>query len=120
MIIKNCRICNSKPLQKLFSLGKMKFTGKFHKKNQFIPSGNINLVMCKKCKLIQLKDLHDVIMETGGPSGSITQAIVDAYIKGDEDSQLEQSDQKKINIQLLKKDEKILPETEKIIKEAEF
>ena len=68
----------------------------------------------------QLKDLHDVIMETGGPSGSITQAIVDAYIKGDEDSQLEQSDQKKINIQLLKKDEKILPETEKIIKEAEF
>ena len=56
MIIKKCRVCNSKSLQKLFSLGKMKFTGKFPKKNQFTPSGNVNLVMCKKCRLVQLND----------------------------------------------------------------
>ena len=56
MIIKNCRICKSKSLQELFSLGRMKFTGKFPSKKQFIPSGDINLVMCKKCKLVQLRD----------------------------------------------------------------
>jgi len=56
MIIKNCRICKSKSLQELFSLGRMKFTGKFPSKKQFIPSGDVNLVMCKKCKLVQLRD----------------------------------------------------------------
>ena len=56
MKIKKCRVCNSRSLQQLFSLGKMKFTGKFPKKNQFIPSGDVNLVMCNKCRLVQLKD----------------------------------------------------------------
>ena len=56
MKIKKCRVCNSRLLQQLFSLGKMKFTGKFPKKNQFIPSGDVNLVMCNKCRLVQLKD----------------------------------------------------------------
>ena len=56
MKIKKCRVCNSNSLLQVFSLGKMKFTGKFPKKNQHTPSGDINLVMCKKCKLIQLKD----------------------------------------------------------------
>ena len=56
MKIKQCRICNSKSLRNLFSLGNMKFTGKFPKKNQFIPSGDVDLIMCNKCKLVQLKD----------------------------------------------------------------
>lgn len=56
MKIKQCRICNSKSLRNLFSLGKMKFTGKFPKKNQRIPSGDVHLVMCIKCSLVQLKD----------------------------------------------------------------
>ena len=56
MKIKQCRICNSKSLRNLFSLGKMKFTGKFPKKNQRIPSGDVHLVMCNKCSLVQLKD----------------------------------------------------------------
>ena len=56
MKIKKCRICNSKSLRSLFSLGKMKFTGKFPKKNQSIPSGDVDLVLCDKCKLVQLKD----------------------------------------------------------------
>ena len=60
MIIKNCRACNSKSLQKLFNLGKMKFTGKFPKKKQYIPSGDINLVMCNKCRLVQLRDNFDL------------------------------------------------------------
>ncbi len=56
MKIKQCRICNSKSLRNLFSLGKMKFTGKFPKKNQQIPSGDVDLVICRKCSLVQLKD----------------------------------------------------------------
>ena len=56
MKIKQCRICNSKSLRNLFSLGKMKFTGKFPKKNQRIPSGDVHLVICNKCSLVQLKD----------------------------------------------------------------
>jgi len=56
MKIKQCRICNSKSLRNLFSLGKMKFTGKFLKKNQRIPSGDVQLIMCIKCYLVQLKD----------------------------------------------------------------
>ena len=56
MKIKNCRICNSRKLKKLFSLGNMKFTGKFPKKNQFIPSGDVELIICNRCKLVQLRD----------------------------------------------------------------
>ena len=56
MKINQCRICNSKSLRNLFSLGKMKFTGKFPKKNQRIPSGDVDLVICRKCSLDQLKD----------------------------------------------------------------
>ncbi len=55
MKIKKCRICGSKRLQKLFSLGKLSFTGKFSssiKKN--IKKDFINLVMCNTCSLVQL------------------------------------------------------------------
>ena len=55
MKIKNCRICKSLSFEKLFSLGTMSFTGKFAKtKNSKIPKAHLNLVMCKKCKLVQL------------------------------------------------------------------
>ena len=57
MIIKSCRNCKSKKLTKLFSMGKMSFTGKFssnYKTN--IPKANLTLVMCKKCFLVQLKE----------------------------------------------------------------
>ena len=55
MKIKYCRSCNGKNLELLFSLGKMCFTGKFsssYKNN--IPSDILTLVICKKCKLVQL------------------------------------------------------------------
>jgi hypothetical protein len=55
MKIKNCRICNSQTFEDLFTLGKLAFTGKFAKQNNFrIPNAPLNLVMCKKCKLVQL------------------------------------------------------------------
>lgn len=55
MKINSCRNCRQKKLTKLFSLGKLSFTGKFS--NTFtknIPKAEIALVMCKKCKLVQL------------------------------------------------------------------
>ena len=55
MKIKKCRICNSKFFFDLFSLGKLSFTGKFpvNLKDK-IPKDFISLIMCKKCKLVQL------------------------------------------------------------------
>ena len=55
MKIKTCRNCKSNKFLNLFSLGKMSFTGKFSKSfSNNIPKAYINLVMCKKCKLVQL------------------------------------------------------------------
>lgn len=55
MKINNCRSCNSILPKKIFSLGKMFYTGMFPlKSSDKIPSGNLSLVMCKKCKLLQL------------------------------------------------------------------
>ncbi len=54
MKIKNCRICKSSKLIKLFSLGKMSFTGKFPTKDQQIEKKPILLVMCSNCELVQL------------------------------------------------------------------
>lgn len=56
MKIKFCRNCKSANLRKLFSLGRLKFTGKFLPKNKFIPSGVLELIICKNCKLVQLRD----------------------------------------------------------------
>jgi len=55
MKIKLCRNCKNNKFFNLFSLGKICFTGKFSK-NYFnnIPSAYLNLLMCKKCKLVQL------------------------------------------------------------------
>ena len=55
MKIKICRNCKNNKYHNLFSLGKMSFTGKFSK-NYFnnIPRAYLNLLMCKKCKLVQL------------------------------------------------------------------
>ncbi len=55
MKIKKCRICKSKNFFDLFSLGKLSFTGKFPENlKDKIPQDFINLIMCKKCKLVQL------------------------------------------------------------------
>jgi len=58
MKVKNCRNCKSFNLLNLFSLGKISFTGKFAKNKKInIKKTPLDLIMCKKCKLVQLK--HD-------------------------------------------------------------
>ena len=55
MKINKCRICSSKKFSKLFSLGKQSFTGKFpNSLNHKIAKDYINLILCNKCKLVQL------------------------------------------------------------------
>ena len=55
MKINKCRICSSKKFSKLFSLGKQSFTGKFpNTRHHKIAKDYINLIICNKCKLVQL------------------------------------------------------------------
>ena len=57
MKINKCRICKSTSLTKIFNLGKLFYTGIFPKhKNTRVPSGNLSLIHCSKCKLLQLED----------------------------------------------------------------
>ena len=55
MNILKCRNCQSKLFKSLFSLGNLSFTGKFpsHEKD-IVPKAEIKIVICKKCKLVQL------------------------------------------------------------------
>ena len=53
-MIKYCRSCKSSDLRKIFSLGNLFYTGKFLRKNQKIPKGKLELIICNKCKLTQL------------------------------------------------------------------
>ena len=60
MKISNCRICKSKSFKRLFSLGKLSFTGKFAKSiTKKIPKDELTLVICNKCKLVQLNKNFD-------------------------------------------------------------
>jgi hypothetical protein len=55
-----CRSCKSKKLEKIFNLGKQYFTGIFpSKKNNKVPIGNLSMVKCKNCDLLQLEDNFD-------------------------------------------------------------
>ena len=54
MKLNKCRVCKSKKLNKLFSLGNLCFTGKFPSKKQTIKKKPIEVIICKKCKLVQL------------------------------------------------------------------
>jgi len=59
-IIKNCRVCNTRISKQdvVIDMGKMAVTGVFLKKKiktSFKPK--ITLVLCKKCKLLQLKEI---------------------------------------------------------------
>ncbi len=60
MKIKKCRICKSKKLEKLFSLGNMCFTGKFPNERQIIQKQPILLLKCKNCELVQLGHNFDL------------------------------------------------------------
>ena len=61
MKIKKCRNCKNNKLTKLFSLGKLSFTGKFPKnRNTNIKKAKLALVMCPKCTLVQLDTNYDL------------------------------------------------------------
>ena len=60
MKIKHCRSCKSKNLIKLYSLGNQALTGIFPpKKNIAVTKGALSMVMCKRCKLLQLENNFD-------------------------------------------------------------
>ncbi len=60
MVIKNCRSCKSKKITRLFSLGKLSFTGKFSSKYELnVPKTQLGLVICKNCELVQLSNNFD-------------------------------------------------------------
>ncbi len=60
MKIKFCRSCKSKKLKNVFSLGKQTLTGIFPpKKNLKITKGNLSMLLCDKCKLLQLEHNFD-------------------------------------------------------------
>ena len=61
MKTKNCRNCKSPNLINLFSLGKISFTGKFAKNKKIeIKKTPLDVIICKKCKLVQLKHNYDL------------------------------------------------------------
>ena len=56
-----CRYCKSPKLKKLFSLGKISFTGKFPKnKKTNIKKTELGLVICSECSLVQLNRNYDL------------------------------------------------------------
>ena len=60
MRIRQFRICKSKKLATLFSLGNMSFTGKFSLPKKKIRKKPILLVICKNCNLVQLAHNYDL------------------------------------------------------------
>ena len=57
MKISACRSCNSTKLEKCLSLGKQALTGVFPPDTkQKITTGNLSLVYCKSCTLLQLSE----------------------------------------------------------------
>ena len=47
-------------MKTLFSLGNQYFTGKFLKNGEKVKKAKINLCICSKCKLVQLRDQYDL------------------------------------------------------------
>ena len=80
MKIKFCRLCKTKNLQTVSSLGNMYFTGIFPKsKKTAIPKGKLKLIRCKKCSLLQLEDNFDSNLMYGknyGYMSSLNKAMI--------------------------------------------
>jgi len=80
MKIKKCRNCYTNKFQKLFSLGRLSFTGKFPKKGKNIKKATLEMIMCKKCKLVQLAHKFDLKYLYGPDYGyrtNISKTMVD-------------------------------------------
>ena len=79
MKIKNCRSCKSTKLTKVYSLGKQTLTGIFPpKKNLKITKGELSMLFCKKCKLLQLEhnfDSNEMYGENYGYMSSLNKSM---------------------------------------------
>ena len=73
MKVKSCRSCSSKSLKKLYSLGNQYLTGIFpKKKSQLVPKGELSMVMCNKCRLLQLENSFNVNVMYGENYGYLS------------------------------------------------
>lgn len=73
MKVKNCRSCSSKSLKKLYSLGNQYLTGIFpQKKSQLVPKGELSMVICNKCSLLQLENSFNVNVMYGENYGYLS------------------------------------------------
>ena len=78
--IKVCRSCKNPILTKVYSLGKQTLTGIFpSKKNVKITNGDLSMVICKKCTLLQLEhnfDANEMYGENYGYMSSLNKSMV--------------------------------------------
>jgi len=54
--IKKCRICSCKNFKEIINLGSQYYSGRFPSANEKVPKAKLNLVQCRKCELVQLKN----------------------------------------------------------------
>ena len=80
MKIKNCRSCKSNSLTNLYSLGKQTLTGIFPpKKKSKVTKGNLSMVICNKCKLLQLEhnfDANEMYGDNYGYMSSLNKSMI--------------------------------------------
>ena len=70
MKISKCRVCSNNLIKSVGSLGNQYYTGIFPcKKNFEIPKGDLSLVLCSKCKLLQLNQSFDINLMYGSNYG---------------------------------------------------
>ena len=73
MKISNCRSCLSKSLNYVSSLGNQYLTGIFPNSiNQNVPKGDLGMVICNKCSLLQLQDSFDADVMYGDNYGYLS------------------------------------------------
>ena len=73
MKINKCRSCSSKSLRRLYSLGNQYLTGIFPKyKSEKVPKGELSMVICNKCDLLQLENSFDVDVMYGKNYGYLS------------------------------------------------
>lgn len=59
--IKFCRLCKKSDFINILSLGNIALTGVFpKKKEEKVPSGPLDLIQCKSCKLVQLEQTYNL------------------------------------------------------------
>ena len=80
MKIKACRSCKNTKLSKVYSLGKQTLTGIFPpKKNMKITKGELSMVLCKNCKLLQLEhnfDPNEMYGDNYGYMSSLNKSMI--------------------------------------------